>query len=338
MLIVAVLAGLALPTAAAPAAKIGVSYSNPTWAPDGTRIAWESDPLPGSKPIHEALPPGQIWTANVDGSDAAPLVGGLINGTSQIAWPKPQEILYDSYSVIALVRPSGRHTTILHSVGTTFTMDAKGARVASARDSGGPIVVVSTTTGKRIRIDGGKGMLNSDPALSPDGRRIVFNHEPANTQQPVASNGLFIARANGKGMHRITTQGSCANWSPQGNEIAFWTDARGIVLRVVRPNGSHERVLVKGGGTSCGVPQLMAWSPTGRQIAVVRAGRIVIVNVASGHNKTLRAFTWVNGLAWSPHSRQLLVTASPKQDGCYSLWTINTNGNNKKLIRSCKPK
>ncbi len=331
--LLAVTAVLVIPAPASPAAEaayqtLKVSYSVPVWSPDGTRIAWASNPFVGRGFHPQPPPPSQIWTANVDGSDAAPLIGGLINGPSQIVWPRPQEILYDTFGMISLARLDGTHKRVLHSTGTTFSTDAKGTRIASAPDFGGPIIVLRAESGKRIRIRGAK----FDPTLAPDGRRIAFNHGTVSEIRAGGSQyGLFVARANGTGMHRIAPHGYCATWSPRGNEIAFMTLG---ALRVVRPNGSHERLLVRHAGT-CSVPPLMAWSPDGRQIAYVR-GHLVVVDVASGHRKKLWALgKGVTGVAWSPDSKRLLVTARQGPTGCSSLWKIDASGKNRKLIRPC---
>jgi Tol biopolymer transport system component len=136
---------------------------------------------------------------------------------------------------------------------------------------------------------------------SPNGSRVTFAAFSPTAPQSLAA-GLFVVRADGTGLRRITPKGLgalSAQWSPNGALIAF-TGCK----------------LMK---TSCGNPQAWTVHPNGSGL------RRVTTRADGGE-------FWTP--TWSPNSRKLLVNNSnqggqcgsrPHARGC-SLWTVNTNG------------
>jgi Tol biopolymer transport system component len=329
-----VVATAALTASSAVSATGDRSLDLPAWSPDGTQIAWGSVPF-GSTDGGSAA---QIWTAAADGSGARPLIGGLRDGLFEIVWPQPGTLLYDANFQVFRAGTDRSHKVVLPDTGSTFTTDTEGDRVASSCDRcNGPIVVVTVATGKRVTI-GGKGSSNADPTFSPDGSRIGFDHAVYNkAKDQYVGGGLWISNANGTGMHQISKAGGCASWSPAGSAIAYLALGQASLnLRTIAPDGSRSRLLVTKGPT-CSVPSSLSWSPNGKQIAYIdsKTGRLIVLQVASRHTSPIGKFRSVTGVAWSPDSTQLLVTARPSPATCSSLWRVGADGSSPQLLVRC---
>jgi TolB protein len=68
------------------------------------------------------------------------------------------------------------------------------------------------------------------PAWSPDGSELAFH----------TAGGIYIVRANGSGLHRISEDGGQPSWSPDGSRIAF---TRGGELFTMALDGSGVTML-----------------------------------------------------------------------------------------------
>jgi dipeptidyl aminopeptidase/acylaminoacyl peptidase len=84
-------------------------------------------------------------------------------------------------------------------------------------------------------------------AWSPDGLRLA-----------VGGSGIWIGRADGRGLRRITRSGSQPSWSPDGSRIVF--ARKGLGIFVVRADGRGTRRLTATGENP-------SWSPDGSSIA-----------------------------------------------------------------------
>ena len=105
----------------------------------------------------------------------------------------------------------------------------------------------------------------SDPAWSPDGRKLAFVRLNASLGSPI-----YVVKADGSGLRNLTPKpvGAYAApaWSPDGRKIAFVSDRDGnSEVYVMNANGSGQRNLTRNPAYDADP----AWSPDGRKIAFV---------------------------------------------------------------------
>jgi Tol biopolymer transport system component len=98
------------------------------------------------------------------------------------------------------------------------------------------------------------------PAISPDGREIVFESTRYGNQE------LVLMNSDGSGLHRLTTTAAiefCAAWSPDGTQIVFSrASGNGCTIHVINADGTNERQLTTGPYCDA-IPD---WSPDGLSI------------------------------------------------------------------------
>jgi TolB protein len=141
---------------------------------------------------------------------------------------------------------------------------------------------------RRQSVTRGRGA--SDPAWSPDGRRLAW----------VKGDGVYLSRWDGTHRVRIVFRAdpSAPSWSRDGRRIAFVVSTE---LRLVDAGGTHQRLLARGvDGDSA-----PAWSPDGRRVAFTSRAGVSVVSSTGGRPKLLaRGY---QSPAWSPHGRSIAV-------------------------------
>jgi Tol biopolymer transport system component len=198
------------------------------------------------------------------------------------------------------------------------------------------------------------------PALSPDGRLVVFTR--------LSAHGIWVVRADGRGLRRIALGGFQPDWAPDGRALALtesisivvqplhgrrrvvavgtdlarpqWSpDGRWIAyvcetakspregLWVVRANGEQRHRV------SREAPSALAWSPDGRSLAYVGDGGSAVVGVGGGRLRALRLGLTASAAVWSPDGRRL-VLAGHRGDDPDQIWIVRRDGHGLRRLTS----
>jgi dipeptidyl aminopeptidase/acylaminoacyl peptidase len=107
----------------------------------------------------------------------------------------------------------------------------------------------------------------SNPQISPDGRRVVYNRNSMDIMTDGDTSRLWLVNADGSGNVPLTGRDvseAGAVWSPDGNRIAFTSATE---------NGAEIHVYWLANGKTARLTQLdrsprgLSWSPNGEQVA-----------------------------------------------------------------------
>jgi TolB protein len=192
-------------------------------------------------------------------------------------------------------------------------------KIAFSSDASGSedIVVVNADGSGRENLTEGPEA-DTDPAWSPDGRTLAF----------VRDGVVHLLRADGSGLRRLTAGASPA-WAPDGVRLVLSRrTARGADLYVIRSDGRGLRRLTR----SALAESEPEWSPDGRWIAFVRAGRtgsahVYVVRQGGGGVRRVSTGS-VEDLSptWSPDSRQLAFVRNDEAFGVSRVFVTSLQG------------
>jgi Tol biopolymer transport system component len=239
-----------LTAAAQLTATPGANNVSSAWAPDNSRIAFDSD---------RSGTGVDVFTMAPDGSDVVKLTDGGFNGSPSYS-PAGDRIVFES-----------DRGNFLEDEGI-YRMRTDGSHVR--------LLVRASQLGAYIV---------SGPRYSPDGETIAFTglRRPRDFKGGRASNlagatgAVFLMNSDGTGAHRLTAWGhntsADVEWSPDGSQLAFETDWRsgaGPELHVVRPDGTGLRNLTDNPSLTPKVLEASsdpAWAPDGSRILFIQA-------------------------------------------------------------------
>lgn len=165
--------------------ELGGALRDPSWSPDGTRIAYTR-----TVALDGGGARSRIWVMNADGTDQQELTGDMDGDQVGAAW---SPVLDDGSERIAFMSGVGSSYAI-------WTMNADGSG--------------------RQQLTGAGDVSDASPAWSPDGTRIAFQRISA-----IIHGDIWLVDSDGTDERPLTGalagMQSAPAWSPDGRLVAF---------------------------------------------------------------------------------------------------------------------
>lgn len=191
----------------------------------------------------------------------------------------------------------------------------------------GDIVAINPDGSGRVRLTSTDDEIESNPAWSPDGRRVAF----------VRGDGsVYVMNADGSAIKRVTEprpEVEAPAWSPDGRRLAFGAAAgSAFAIYVVNVDGTGLRRVFQVKTGWVGDPD---WSPDAKRLAVARDptehGGETDIYVMSADGSAARRVTRTHGDEgapdWSRDGKRILFGA-----GGRGIFTIRPSGKGQKRI------
>jgi len=199
---------------------------NPSFSPDGKRIAFSSHWVVGS----------DLFIINADGSGKTRLTEGPAEDSDPVWSPDGRFIAFESnresehesacvtlcsFEIYVMDSDGSnvRRLTDNPSLDSEAAWSPDGSRIAfsSGRFGNSEIMAMESDGSNLVRLTNGSGW-DFQPAWSPDGRQIVFSSDRD------GRHNIYVMDADGSNVRRLTNnpaQDWSPVWSPDGTRIAF---------------------------------------------------------------------------------------------------------------------
>ena len=273
--------------------KRGTADDQPSWAPDGSLIAFSRLPEQGLS---------HIWVMAPDGTERRPVGRLCPPGADEQTCPDDANASFS---------PDSRRIAFTQSTG----------RVKQDRQGEGWIehsalaVMNRDGTGRSVVYRGApfSGDLQY-PVFSPNGRQLVFERHVSSFAKPAGRHAVFVIDVDGSGLRRLTrwseNDGDNPDWSPNGKWILFHSHVDDATRQsqyfLFRPDGTGRRQIThfrKGTHVASA-----SFSPNGRSIVFSRGPEggnvdVYTMRLDGSHVRRLtRSRLWQSAPAWGPRA------------------------------------
>ncbi len=182
---------------------------------------------------------------------------------------------------------------------------------------------------------------DDSPALSPDGRQIVFltaRHDP-NPRFPDLKYEIYGMNVDGSSPLRLTNTEAAEDhpaWSPDGSKILFDADYDGdgfYEIYTMNPDGTGVARLTSNAAND----QFADWSPDGAQIAFSsdRNGNwdIFVMDADGANQRSLTSSpNWELFPAWSPDGSLIAFNVVVSRPGNTDIFLMNADGSDQRQL------
>lgn len=194
------------------------------------------------------------------------------------------------------------------ALGAAVSPDGRRIAFTGNRDGVLDLYVMNVDGAGRVQLTADSAR-DLNPAWSPGGGRLLFDRtEPAAGSRPV----LVLINADGSGRKQLRVDASAADWSPDGERVAFTGSGTLRGIQVMDQDGAN---LVRVGddcGTGCS-DRGPRWSPDGRFLAFTRTlpGGTETVGIMGDDGSDPRLLLPglpAAGPVWSPDGQRVALT------------------------------
>jgi Tol biopolymer transport system component len=203
---------------------------DPTWSPDGKRIAFSRFPSDFSSD-------GELFVMNADGSGQTQITDNAAQDFGPVWSPDGKRLAFVSDRTggneVFTMNPDGSGVSQLThdafvNAATNWSPDGRKIAFSSYQDGGDSDIFVMNADGTGVvQLTHNDFSDEGDHAgWSPDGRRIVFSSD-----RDGGDLDIFVMNADGTGVTQLTHNNFITDddpyWSPDGTQIAFQSNGTG---------------------------------------------------------------------------------------------------------------
>lgn len=251
----------------------------------------------------------RLCVMDADGKNIAVLPAARSPAAAPIWSTNGGRLLVESAHGATLIAGNGRLVRTFPR-GTQFTVSWRTGEISFATSRG---IMLGALRGSRPRtVVRGEVF---DPALSPDGSKIVWADSSGYLDL------LDVASASKRQVLRDPSRiAEAPTWSPDSKWIAYYANPTDPVLElwVMRSDGSGKRRLVSNGGQfdpNSSYDWPIVWSPNGKELAYTGEDHgqveVYVVDVSSGHRRQLASsFSDAATPSWSPDGKTIAFVSN----------------------------
>jgi Tol biopolymer transport system component len=267
----------------------GPNDSGPAWSPDGRMIAFVRSDANGTSQALNVVPSRGGGLRRIFGGRRGVTMG------RDPQWSPSGMLLFEANGGVYVARVRDRAVRRLRRQGDWPSWSPDGRRIAFTLRSTIYVMGAGGTRVKRVRTEAGREF-SDGPVWSPDGRTLVYA-----TNLVKSDFEIFVARADGSGLRQLTrnpVQDWMPAWAPGRRRIAF---VRRGAIWLMAADGTGQRRLFAGGQP--------AWSPNGLQLAFATGGHVSIAGVSGGSPLRIAAG---HSPAWSPTRGEIALVRATR--------------------------
>jgi TolB protein len=200
------------------------------------------------------------------------------------------------------------------------------------------LAVTDLVTGAQRSLTNQLGALDNTPAVSPDGKSVVFTRS---VEATAGSTDLYVMPFDGGRATRVSVARGSINmapsWSPDGRRLVFSSDRSGRnEIYISDADGTNVSLLSADAFGERNLRADPSWSPDSRRVAYssLVGGRrqVVTLNLRDRAVSQVTSEGQNNSPAWAPDGRHMVVAST--RSGTEQLWVVDTEtGRSRQLTR-----